>query len=68
MKPNERKLKMNENRSIAAFFSLAFMLIALSCFAFAAVAFPFGSTESLMMLCLAVGNVFVAVSASLASH
>ena len=59
---------MNENRSIATFFSLAFMLIALSCFAFAAVAFPFGSTESLMMLCLAIGNLFIALAASFASH
>lgn len=57
---------MNEDRSIAAFVSLAFMLIALPCFAFAALAFPFGSTESLLMLCLAVGNVFMAVAASLA--
>jgi hypothetical protein len=64
MKPNERKLKM---RSIAATFALFFILMALPCFAIAAV-LPFGSAESLLFLCLAIGHVFLAFSASIAAH
>jgi len=59
---------MKDNRSIAAFFSLVFMLIAMACYGFAALAFPFGSTESLLLLCIAIGNVLLAVAASIASH
>ena len=55
------------NRSIAACFTLFFGLMAMGSLGFAVVAFPFGSTESLLMLCIAIGNFFLAVSASLAS-
>jgi hypothetical protein len=54
-------------RSIAATFALFFILMALPCFAIAAV-LPFGSAESLLFLCLAIGHVFLAFSASIAAH
>ena len=57
---------MND-RTVPAVFALIFFIMALPCFAFAFV-LPFGSVESLLFLCIAVGNVFLAVSASLASH
>ena len=55
------------NRSIACCFALFFGLMAMGSLGFAVVAFPFGSTESLLMLCIAIGNFFLAVAASLAS-
>lgn len=56
------------NRSIAACFALFFGLMAMGSLGFAVVAFPFGSTESLLMLGIAIGNVLLTISASLASH
>jgi hypothetical protein len=53
-------------RSIAAIFSLFFILMALPCLAVAFV-LPYGSVESLLLLCIAIGNVLLAVSASLAA-
>lgn len=55
------------NRSIAACFALFFGLMALGSLGFAVVAFPFGTTESLLMLGITIGNVLLMVSVAVAS-
>lgn len=55
------------NRSIAACFALFFGLMAFGSLGFAVVAFPFGSTESLLMLGISIGNVLLMVSVAVAS-
>ena len=55
------------NRSIAACFALFFGLMAMGSLGFAVVAFPFGSTESLLMLGISLVYVLLMLSVAIAS-
>jgi hypothetical protein len=57
---------MDRSQTLAGLFAGFFMVMAVCCFAVAALGMPFGSPESILCLTIGLANIVLAISASLA--